>query len=213
MTCIDEVVMPQRWLLVGKTGNVATVYLTLWFKPTKYTFMCFTTKVDFIAWEVRLASKYIGDKSIYYICYILHFAMKIGRRLGSKTNGTSQISWRSGGWFNKKMSSYQYRKSHCGDKTILRPSYLYNGISYTGKMTSLYWIRAQVTVNPYTVFPKNLAQGLDPARFVGKTVFGLANKVLESDTALPYSLSSVIVYWQLTVLWPLRWHHMSVLTF
>ena len=47
-----------------------------------------------------------------------------------------------GGWFNKKMLSYQYRKSHCGDKTILRPSYLHNGISYTGKMTSLYWIRA-----------------------------------------------------------------------
>ena len=33
-----------------------------------------------------------------------------------------------GGGFNIKMSSYQYRKSHCGDKTILRPSYLYNGI-------------------------------------------------------------------------------------
>ena len=48
----------------------------------------------------------------------------------------------SGGWFNKKMPSYQYRKFHCGDKTILRPSYLHNGISYTGKMTSLYWIRA-----------------------------------------------------------------------
>ena len=48
-----------------------------------------------------------------------------------------------GGWFNIKMPSYQYRKSHCGDKTILRPSYLHNGISYTGKMTSLYWIRAQ----------------------------------------------------------------------
>ena len=32
--------------------------------------------------------------------------------------------------------------SHCRDKTILRPSYLHNGISYTGKMTSLYWIRA-----------------------------------------------------------------------
>ena len=39
------------------------------------------------------------------------------------------------------MTSYQYRKSHCGDKMILRPSYLHNGISYTG-MTSLYWIRA-----------------------------------------------------------------------
>ena len=42
------------------------------------------------------------------------------------------------------MSSYQYRKSYCGDKTILRPSYLHNGISYTGKTTSLYWIGALV---------------------------------------------------------------------
>ena len=48
----------------------------------------------------------------------------------------------AGGWINIKMSSYQYRKSHCGDKTILRPSYLHNGISFTGKMTSLYWIGA-----------------------------------------------------------------------
>ena len=47
-------------------------------------------------------------------------------------------------WFNIKMTSYQYRKSHCEDKTILRPSYLHNGISYTGKTTSLYWIRALV---------------------------------------------------------------------
>ena len=45
-------------------------------------------------------------------------------------------------WFNIKMLSYQYRKSHCGDKTILRPSYLHNGISYTGKMASLYQINA-----------------------------------------------------------------------
>ena len=48
----------------------------------------------------------------------------------------------SGPWFNIKMTSYQYRKSHCGDKTILWPSYLHNGISYTGKMSSLYWIGA-----------------------------------------------------------------------
>ena len=46
-------------------------------------------------------------------------------------------------WFNVKMPSYHYRKSHCGDKTILRPSYLYNGISHTGKVASLYWIRFQ----------------------------------------------------------------------
>ena len=53
----------------------------------------------------------------------------------------------SGGWFNIKMTSYQYNKSHCRDKTILRPSYLHNEISYTGKMASLYWIRAQVISN------------------------------------------------------------------
>ena len=47
----------------------------------------------------------------------------------------------SGPQFNIKMSSYQYRKSHCGDKTVVRSSYLHNGISYTGKMSSLYWIR------------------------------------------------------------------------
>ena len=46
-----------------------------------------------------------------------------------------------GGWFNKKMTSYQYSKSYCGDKTFLRLSYLHNGISYTGKTASLYCIR------------------------------------------------------------------------
>ena len=51
--------------------------------------------------------------------------------------------WRPGPWFNIKMSSYQYRKSHCGDKTVVRSSYLHNGISYTGKMTSLYWFGPQ----------------------------------------------------------------------
>ena len=45
----------------------------------------------------------------------------------------------SGARFNIKMWSYQYRKSHCGDKTVVRSSYLHNGISYTGKMASLYW--------------------------------------------------------------------------
>ena len=53
-----------------------------------------------------------------------------------------------GPWFNIKMPSYQYRKSHCGDKTVVRSSYLHNGISYTGKMSSLYWIGAQVIIKP-----------------------------------------------------------------
>ena len=43
-------------------------------------------------------------------------------------------------WVEKKyrfimqMLSYQYRKSHSGDTTVVRSSYLHNGISYTGKM-------------------------------------------------------------------------------
>ena len=44
-------------------------------------------------------------------------------------------------------ASYQYRKSHCGDKTIVRSSYLHNGISYTGKTISLYWIRPQIMIH------------------------------------------------------------------
>ena len=51
-----------------------------------------------------------------------------------------------GPWINIQMSLYQYRKFNCGDKTILRPSYVQNGISYTGKMISLYWIRVQFII-------------------------------------------------------------------
>ena len=50
----------------------------------------------------------------------------------------------SAGWFDIKMPSYQYRKSHCRDKPVIKPSYLHNGISYTGKTASLYWIEALV---------------------------------------------------------------------
>ena len=67
-------------------------------------------------------------------------------------NGLALNSWQAGGRFNIKMPSYQYRKPHCGDKTILRPSNLHNGISYTGKMASLYWIRTQLSEAMMTQF-------------------------------------------------------------
>ena len=50
----------------------------------------------------------------------------------------------SGPWLNIKMSSYQYTKSHYGDKTVVRSSYLHNEVSYTGKMASLYWTNPQM---------------------------------------------------------------------
>ena len=56
-------------------------------------------------------------------------------------------------WFNIKMPSYQYRKSHCGDEMVVRLSYLHNGVSYTGKMTSLYWIR---TLNSAITVPADV---------------------------------------------------------
>ena len=51
-----------------------------------------------------------------------------------------------GPWFNVKIPSWQYRKFHCGDKTISQPSHLHNEISNTGKTTSLYWIRLLVAM-------------------------------------------------------------------
>ena len=38
----------------------------------------------------------------------------------------------------------QYKNSHYKDKTVGRPSYLYNGNFYTGKKASLYWDGLQV---------------------------------------------------------------------
>ena len=75
---------------------------------------------------------------------------------------------RPGPWFNIKMSSYQYRKSYCGDKTIIRPSYLHNGISHTGKMAPLYWIRALVThIGVRELVSIGSGNGLTPVRCQG----------------------------------------------
>ena len=66
----------------------------------------------------------------------------------------------TGGRIGIKMSSYQYKKFLCGDKTILR------WISYTGKTASLYWIRPQVVIRVRgPVYPtKLLSQLLMPWR-------------------------------------------------
>ena len=65
------------------------------------------------------------------------------------TSQYSPATWDhgAGGRFNVKMPSYQYRKSHCGNKTILWPSYFHNGIFHTGKMWSLYLNGALVSMS------------------------------------------------------------------
>ena len=50
----------------------------------------------------------------------------------------------TGHWFNIKMSYYQYRNYHWGDKMTLRLSFLHNGILYTCETISSYWIRPEI---------------------------------------------------------------------
>ena len=54
-------------------------------------------------------------------------------------------AWPPGNCFIIKMSSYEYRKSCCGDKRVLQLYYLKSGISYTEKvvLVSLYRNRLQ----------------------------------------------------------------------
>ena len=48
----------------------------------------------------------------------------------------------AGGCFMTKVVPYQHRKSYCGDMmVVVKPCYLHNGISYTGKMSSLHYKR------------------------------------------------------------------------
>ena len=83
-------------------------------------------------------------------------------------------SYPAGGRLNKKIPSYKYRKFHCGDKTILRPSYLHNEISFTGKTTSLYWIRVLVAwhICIETVFDSQQKAAPIPLRYAVTVRYG-----------------------------------------
>ena len=59
-----------------------------------------------------------------------------------------------------------YRDSHNNDEMVVKPSYLYNGNLYTGKMASLYWDSAQVfsmlraCISNYFTFFSDLRQAI-----------------------------------------------------
>ena len=66
--------------------------------------------------------------NLKFLC--ANFSAKIWAFSESEWFSLNVGSWRCPGpWFNIKMSFYQYRWSHCWDKTILWSSYLHNGIS------------------------------------------------------------------------------------
>ena len=74
----------------------------------------------------------------------IFIAFDLWRQIFNEMGPMSPWSMDPGPRFNIKMSSNQYRKSRCGDKTVVKSSDLHNVNSYTGKMSSLYWIGAQV---------------------------------------------------------------------
>ena len=84
---------------------------------------------------------------------------------------------KTGPWFNIKISSYQYRKSRCGDKTVVRSSYLHNWISYTGKIISLYWFSPLVFNNASWL---TLCKHLKPL-----SIYHVGMKVLSVNAMLP----------------------------
>ena len=97
----------------------------------KFTAMCC------VLW---ILNTWYGSRNVTW-CIDSHCTVWLTPQYTSYKNPWGQCT--PGPWFNIEMSSYQYRKSHCGDKTVVRSSYLHNGISYTGEMSSLYWIGSQ----------------------------------------------------------------------
>ena len=67
----------------------------------------------------------------------------LSRSLWRHCNATNKTEQ----WFNIKISSHQSMKSHCGDKLVVRSSYLHNGIPYTDKTTNAYWISPEILIH------------------------------------------------------------------
>ena len=120
-------------------NSLAQAYeFSLWLWPT-----CLQQQAV-CAWNPPLTSRFLreGPAMWKWLLMTLQYEKPTHKQSWYWLSHTTPAS-ASGDWFNIKMSSYQYRKSHCGDKTVIRSSYLHNGNSYTGKTTSLYWIRTQ----------------------------------------------------------------------
>ena len=96
---------------------------------------------------------------------------------------------------NIKISFYQYRKSHCGDKTIFRASYLHNEISYTD-MISLYCIGAQGHTTPWRDYcEEQIPQVISKLRLDHTLTRNVLNKIPQfwNDIFNAFSWQNIIV--------------------
>ena len=118
--------------------------------PTTLPPLCRSTSVSYGCWRCH-GCWWPGDTSAHRIfwphtvCNQWDGSSEDASPFGSKNSRQPRLrkfpDWRiTVGLFNIKMLSYQYRESHYKDKTVVRPSYLYQGNLHTGKMASLYWI-------------------------------------------------------------------------
>ena len=127
----------NRWVNNGEAGDFNTLSRSLWrhcnvavtFWAHVFVYLGFTPNSPYTAKPCSTWTHHDGHGS----WFIAGQSSLVSASEETKISG-------AGRRFNIKMSSYQYRKSHCGDKTVVRSSYLHNGISYSGKMASLYWI-------------------------------------------------------------------------
>ena len=64
---------------------------------------------------------YINKRYVYLIIILLNQHLKVEKKkwFGNSATRLILMAMKPGPWFNIKMTSYQYRKSHCEDKTIL----------------------------------------------------------------------------------------------
>ena len=92
--------------------------------------------------SLALSHQYIKLILRYFLCFIGEWTWSVQKPTICKTKSFSYRQKPD----SIKMASYQYMKSNCWYKMVIRSSYLINGNSYTGKMTSLYWICLQIFI-------------------------------------------------------------------
>ena len=102
---------------------------------------CFRNVINIITtslpwWALDLFSRHYANMTGNQPINQPYYELAIASAKLIPNKGYSLPQLRLGPPFSIKMLSYQYRKSHCGDKMLVRSSYLHNGISYTGKTAS-----------------------------------------------------------------------------
>ena len=104
------------------------------------------------------------------------------------------------------MLPYYYRKSHCGDKTVVRSSYLNNASSYSGKMSSLYWFRPLVAIllwQQLHYFITFYSSSLIPGQNASGCLPLCNTNIVHTMTVLMSKLESPILHQICTFVWSL----------